>query len=434
MAACPGDEGEPLPPPEKLRALDEELIRQADECGAQPGYLAYRGAVLNALGRPAEAAVVLEEALLLDPRRAGAQIDYAEALAALGDRTSAVALIRDVLARPDLPPGLRPRMERRVSEIEAVSRFDALSAWSRLSSWAGSGWQGQGTLTLKLGHDTNLNSAPTHGSLTLTLPGGDSVLALADRFRPRAGSAALFEASGQLVRPAEGGAAVQVYGDARVRAVPSASDTDYVQLQAGGARSQPLSNGFALFNVGASQLSYGGSDLYHGLRVAASRDWQAGACRPSLGMEGESRSFPTAPELEGRFLGLRVGLACDIGPGRLNLQARSGQDAARTNRPGGNQRQTELRLLWSRPVGAGRLATDLGLYGQQDSSGYSPLLANGATRHVQRATLYVEYAYPISTNLSVLASLEGLGQHSNVELFDVSGRALYVGLRWGSGR
>ncbi len=169
-------------------------------------------------------------------------------------------------------------------------------------------------------------------------------------------------------------------------------------------------------------------------RAVASRDWQAGACRPSLGMEGESRSFPTAPELEGRFLGLRVGLACDVGPGRLNLLARSGQDAARASRPGGNQRQTELRLFWSRRVGAGQLVTDLGLYGQQDSNGYSPLLANGATRHVRRATLYVEYAYPISPNLSVLASLEGLGQHSNVELFDVSGRALYVGLRWGSGR
>ncbi|PZP49203.1 MAG: hypothetical protein DI596_15860, partial [Azospira oryzae] len=95
--ACPGDSGEPLPPAGELEALEQALASVASQCADHPGYLAYRGAVLNALGRPAEAALLLERALLLDPRRAGAQIDYAEALAALGERASAVALLRAVL-------------------------------------------------------------------------------------------------------------------------------------------------------------------------------------------------------------------------------------------------------------------------------------------------------------------------------------------------
>lgn len=434
LAVCPGDAGEPLPPPEKLQASEEDLERLTAECGSQPGYLAYRGAILNALGRPDAAAVLLEQALLLDPQRAGTQIDYAEALAALGDRASAVALLRDVLARPDVPPALRPQLERRLAAIDAQRRFDALAALTNLRTWAGTGWQGGGTLTAKLGRDTNLNSAPAHDSLTLTLPGGDGVLALADRFRPRAGSATLLEGNGQMVRPADGGAALQVYGDARMRVTPAASDTNYQQLQAGAARSQPLSGGFALFSIAASQLRYGGSALFRALRLVASRDWQTGGCRPSLGVEGESRSFPTAGELDGRFVGVRVGLSCSLGPDRLSVALRGGQDTAQADRPGGNQRQTDLRLLWSRPVGAGRLGADLSWYRQQDAGGYSPVLANGASRRINRTILYLEYAYPVSATWSVLATLEALGQRSNVELFDVTGRALYFGLRWTSGR
>jgi len=434
LAVCPGDAGEPLPPREKLQATEDELERLTAECGGQPGYLAYRGAILNALGRPDAAAVLLEQALLLDPQRAGTQIDYAEALAALGDRASAGALLRDVLARPDVPAALRPHLERRLDAINARRRLDALAALTNPRTWAGTGWQGAGTLTAKLGRDSNLNSAPAHDSLTLTLPGGDGVLALADRFRPRAGSATLLEANGQVVRPADGGAALQVYGDVRMRLTPTASDTNYQQLQAGAARSQPLSGGVALFSLGASQLRYGGNDLYRALRLAAGRDWQAGDCRPSLGLEGESRSFPTAPELEGRFFGARAGLSCRLGLDRMGLAVRSGQDVGRASRPGGNQRQTDLRLLWNRPIGAGQLGADLSWYRQQDASGYSPVLANGASRRLDRSALYLEYVYPVSASWSVLATLETLGQRSNVALFDVTGRALFFGLRWTSGR
>src|SRR3972149_4452029 len=86
----------------------------ASECGRHAGYLAYRGAVLNALGRHEQAALLLEQALLFDPARAGAQIDYAEALAALGDAASAAALLRDVAARPDVPAPLRPQLALRL--------------------------------------------------------------------------------------------------------------------------------------------------------------------------------------------------------------------------------------------------------------------------------------------------------------------------------
>ncbi len=431
-SACPGDAGEPLPSLDKLPALEQELARLAPQCSGQAGYLAYRGAALNALGRPAEAAPLLEQALLLDPLRAGAQIDYAETLAALGDTAAAAALLRDVLARPDVPASLRPHLERRLDAIDTRNRRAAQEDWwFGFRVWAGTDWQGRGSLTLRLGRENNLNSAPSPDALTLTLPSGDAVLLLADRFRARAGAAALVEASGQVAKALEGGAALQFHGEARLRASPSVSDTDYQQVQAVVARSQPFTAGDALFSLGATQLRYGGDDLYQTLRVAASRDWRFGICRPRLGLEGESRRYPVAPELEGRSLGVGAGLACSLGLDRLTLAVRGGRDAARrASRPGGDQRHADLRLAWARSLGSGRLQANLLWSRQQDASGYSPLLENGATRRIDRLSLRLEYAYPVAPGWAFLVSLDGMAQRSNLPLFDLSGRAFYLGVRW----
>ncbi len=430
VRACPGDADERLPPPDQLATLEQALAQRAAECGSHAGYLAYHGAVLNALGRPAEAAVLLEHALLLDPQRAGAQIDYAQALAALGDRASATTLLRDVLARPDVPGALRAPLERRLDAIDVLRRQDARAGFSTLREWAGTGWQRAGSLTFKLGRDSNLNSAPSHSALTLTLPEGDAVLLLADRFRPRAGGAALVEASGQLIRPMAGGAALQFYGEARLRDSPSASATNYQQLQAGGAWSQPLASGFALFGAGASELVYGGDALYRAVRFSASRDWQANHCRPSLGVEGEWRRYPVVRELDSRYSGLSGGATCNFGSDRLALRVRGGQDTAQADRPGGDQSQADVRLVWGRPLAGGRLGADLLWYHQRDSIGYSPLLENGATRRLDRASAYLEYAYPVAAGWSAVASVESLVQRSNLALFDLSGRAFYLGVRW----
>lgn len=439
IAGCPGDAGEALPPREKLAVLEQKLLSLSAECGGRAGYLAYRGAVLNALGRPAEAALLLEQAILIEPQRAGAQIDYAEALAALGDGTSAAALLREVLARPDVPASIRPQLERRLNAIDLLQRPDPLAALAGPASFgplasAGTGWQGSGTVTFKLGKDSNLNSAPARDALTLTLPGGDAVLVLADRFRPRSAAAARVEASGQMVRQVQGGAALQLYGDARLRDSPSASETDYGQVQAGGAWSEPLAGGEAIFSAGATRLRYGGAELYRALRLSASRHWLAGDCRPNLAVESEWRRYPAAQELEGRFFGVSAGVACSIGLDRLTLALRGGRDAAQDSRPGGDQRQTDARLAWSRPLAGGRIGVDLLWYHQQDAVGYSPLLANGASRRLNRASLYLEYAYPIAPGWSLLASFEDLLQRSRLDLFDISGRAVFLGVRWSSGR
>jgi tetratricopeptide (TPR) repeat protein len=430
-AACPGDAGEPLPPREKLPALEQELARLAPQCSEQPGYLAYRGAVLNALGRPAEAAALLERALLLDPNRAGAEVDYAESLAALGDTAGAAALLRDLLARPDVPPALRPRLEQRLSAAEALQRFDWLSG---LRAIAESGWHRAGSVTLRLGNDSNLNSAPSRDALTLTLPGGEAVLLLSDRFRARSGAAGLLEATGQLARPVGQEGVFHLYGEARARVSPSASDTDYQQAQIVTAWSQRLDSGEALFSLAGTHLRYGGDDLYDAVRLSAGRDWSRSPCNPRLGAELEWRRYPTASELDGNFVGATTGLGCNLGLDRLTLALRLGKDFARTDRPGGDQRQQDVRIAWLRPLGKGSLVADMLYTHQRDASGFSPILENNAARRLERFSLHLEYAHPFAPGWSALASVDTTLQRSNIDLFDLSGRAFYVGVRWQSQR
>src|SRR5699024_9811512 len=142
--------------------------------------LAYRGAVLNGLGKYVEAASLLEGALLLEPDLAGAQIDYAEALAGVGEPSAATSLLRGVLARPDVPPETRAYIVRRLNALDIVQRFDALVGLRSV----GEDWHGVASVTVKGGYDTNLNSAPSRSTLGLTLPGGDEIVfALADSVR-----------------------------------------------------------------------------------------------------------------------------------------------------------------------------------------------------------------------------------------------------------
>jgi hypothetical protein len=76
------------------------------------------------------------------------------------------------------------------------------------------------------------------------------------------------------------------------------------------------------------------------------------------------------------------------------------------------------------------MLADLLLAHQRDSTGYSPLLKDNATRNLYRANLYLEYVYPLSTSWALVGSLEGSLQRSNLPLFDVSGQAVYLGVRW----
>jgi tetratricopeptide (TPR) repeat protein len=86
-------------------------------CQTDAEFLAQLGFLLIAQGRYTDALDHLERALMLNPGLKGAQIDYAVALAGIGDYASALTLVQDLLADPALPSGLVPVLQRQIENL-----------------------------------------------------------------------------------------------------------------------------------------------------------------------------------------------------------------------------------------------------------------------------------------------------------------------------
>lgn len=414
-AVCPQGHGQRLPDSlAGLQALSQSLENQQSACAKDAGFLAWQGAVFNAMGLHQQAADRLELALLMRPDFLGAKIDYAVAIAALGDRKAARQLFDDLLAQTDLPAPLRPLMTQ------------------QRQTWDVSDWQWRGGVAFRVGRDSNLNSAPSASEITLTVPGGQFSLPLADDFQVKSGMVALFDFYGEGARPLDQGATLHVYGSLRQRLSPSEDNSQYRQMDAGVTLQTPVDSARRHFySVETGLLSNRDTALYQSLRLSAQREWQDWACLPRLGGELEWRRYPDTPELDGHFVGVGLNLACQIAAHPLSVALRLGRDVAvSASRPGGDQWRMDARAGTVLPWRGGRLEADVFLNHQRDDTGYSELIENNRARRYTRLGLRLEYSHPLpESEWEALANLESSRQWSNLSLFSNQGTALYLGLR-----
>lgn len=412
-AACPGNQGEPLPETGERRAILAELIQAGPRCNDDALYLAYRGALLLSLGEVEEAAAFLERALMLSPDLGGAQLDYAQALARQGDARSASALMDQILAREDLPPVLRPGL------VEQLAQLDLASSW-----------RGAAVLTWRSGYDSNLSGAPARDRLTLTLPDGDVLLTLNDKAREKAGAAQMLEGITQWQHPLSRGARLLLRAEWRLRDAAGQA-ADYQQLDlSSGAVFPVFSAGNLHLTAATGNFRYAQQNLSQTKRLGVARDWLGLACLPRLGLEFELRDYPTSPLLDSRFLGASSSLQCPLGGAHTSLTLRYGEDhPEQSSRPGGSQRRLDTRLGYARPWRSGRLESEFAVTWLRDSQGYSPLLEHNAQREQMRAYARIEYSRPISTDWEALVTGELAYQRSNLALFEQRGTVVWFGLR-----
>ena len=168
-------------------------------------------------------------------------------------------------------------------------------------------------------------------------------------------------------------------------------------------------------------------------------------CRPSAGIEWESRQFPSSGNLNGKYVGLVAAAVCNfvslenvetagvMAQQVLNLQLRTGTDqASAPDRAGGNFKRTELRASLEKNLGAFKLSGEYGFSRQVDASGYSPLLADNLIRKINRPSLRAEVSRPLGMWRQVdwFVSAEINVQHSNLDAFRSRQDAYYAGMRW----
>lgn len=392
------------------------LAQYKDRCQDDPFFLAWHGAILSQLGRFNEAVAQLERALLLGPELVGAHIDYAEALAASGDRAAARQLLREVETRPDIPPAAADR-------VRQVLRL--------INGYMNGFLQETGlTATVRAGYDSNLNRATRLDTLSLTLPTGDLVLPLDAASRARAGAGHLLDLEGYWTRAGQSGKVVRAAAELHHREAAGA-DLDYTQVDLsvtldGVASLAAYPIGFA---AAAGNLHYGGEEIYRYLRGGVQLARPAGACRNLLGADLEVRRYVQDDDAGYRALVAKSSWVC----GRerpLVMQTTLGREIGEENRAGGSAWLLGARLAQVHPLGPGQLEAEFRYAGRRDDDPYSSLLHNGAALRAHAFSFRLEYRYPLGRHWHALADVEAMRQVSNIDLFTLDNVAGHLGVRW----
>ncbi len=400
--------------PASQSALAAQLAPLMSQCLQSAEFFALLGAAQMESGDLTTALESLERALLLDPGNGAAQIDYAQALYQQGQLFSALDLNRQILARTDLPP-----------EIEALVR-------QRDQLWQARTRQTAFQLDALVGYDNNLNGAPDPSQIELTLSGEPIILTLNPEF----------QAIGGRYLNLRGGATYQQLGpghrhnarvDVRGR-VSQDSGSDLLQLQSRYEFFRPRRSSGLLASVAAGQLFFGGNALY-AASEALLRYTRPGphACGRRFDLTLQHQHFHGQRNLNSLEARLAAGLECQVAVAGvasvLDLElGLLSNTALSSGRPGGHRRGWQVNADWQWPVPHGIFRSQLNYTRLQDQAGYSPLLANGVDRWLERSYLLMQYQRPVQPGMTFLASFYHQYQRSNVALFDTLDSSLEFGL------
>ena len=464
------------PSPETILGASLEVLASwADACDDNALYHAHRGSQLLALGQTEAAANALEKALLLNPELAGAQLDFAQALAQIGLKGSARAILSGVLQRPDIQPQLKAQLSGATapSSSNAASVSMASKSPSSLSPWSFS------TLAqTAYGRESNLNGATYTDALTLYLSNGPVILSLSDNAKPQPGMAFKTTLAAQVVYKAAGSQELSINAALGSRVGASSADKSHganSQTAEGSLRySLPMLAGDAsgVWQLGASASDFklstasanqstnqtGNQSSYQntyqtayqdrGLQLKYAWDSLGARCKWSPALGNVEQQFPQSTSLNGTYRFARVELLCSdsrqgqltpgLGQQETHIAFGGGQDTAQTSsRPGGNRSRLDLlvrheQLLTLGVFSAnlsGQLTAWLRAASSRDSLPYSELLGDLKSRTI-RQDMGLAFWWPIAQNWSTGLNLEATSQRSNNVLFNLKNSTVYLGLRW----
>lgn len=403
QADCPDS----LPPEAgELKAYLRVLDRHAARCQQHAGYLALRGAVLLELGRVEAAVSELERALLLEPSHLGAQLDYARALAALGQVSAARELAAALAERADAPPAARAFLADFLTPPPAA-------------------WQREAAFELRAGYDDNLNRAPRLTSLTLTLPTGELTLPLDARERSQGGAFAEAQAKLQA-RRAQPTAAQELMLRLITRAGRNAH-ADLQQLDLLGLWRWGGELGDWGAQAAAGLTRWQGNTLRQYLRLGLLHaPAQANGDKPWFALALEARSHPQAPALDHRAAQAaltghtRTGINWQLAAEREFDAARTGGEATRL--VGRAFLRHALTPRW-------RLEAEAQLAHRREDGPYSPLIQGGARLTTTTAFVQLTAWRPLDRDWQAGLGLEYERQQSSLPLFDLERRAVFAGIR-----
>ncbi len=464
ILAFPGTTGASCPPASVwsqsgLQSL-APLIKACEEVAL---FQAHYGSLLLGEGQVEAAAVALEKALLLEPNLPGAQLDYAQALALIGLKGSARAILSQVLQRSDMPPELKAQLEMGKQEPQSSGNGQGLQDVAPQqgrapiqSIAAAAPWQWSALAQTAYGHESNLNSATFTDSLTLMLSNGPVTIALADSARPVAGPAVKTLLAVQAAkRVGEGplalgeltfSGAVASKNALHSSPVTAAKTESNQTAEASLKYSLPMIAGAA---SGQWQLALGGTHFWlanasayqdSGLSLKFNWDSLGSNCKAAPSIGQTHQRFPLSESLNGNYRFARMEIGCREMHQESALVLGGGYDSALSpTRPGGSKHRQEVLLrhestlpaslkLWP-ALANGQLGAWLRYTKTADTQIYSELLGDLKTS-THKADWGLGYWVPVAKRWRAGINLEATSQKSNNTLFNLKNSSIYAGIRW----
>ena len=437
-AECPQAAFRVLVPPsvDQLVADLDVLDAMAEFCDSRHDFHAQRGALLLQLQRFGEAAVALEKALLINPELAGAQLDYAQALAALGQRAEAIDLLEQVATRPDIEDSLRDWLRR---EIELAVQAERLQPGQRESTGSvdvDSPFRLSGVLQSGIGRESNLTGASHSRELTLYLINGPVLVPLSDSQAPIAGLAQRSTAALQATARA-GLAEVQIGGLVQARrALNEPIPTQQfarMELQA----AYPIGSHRVFVSLSEQTLEqgtlYAAKDQKYNLGYLFSL--YPSGCQPKLSVSRSALSYPLTPSMDGSYRVLRGDVVCSLW-GELRLSGGIGLDEPKQpGRPGGTRKSYDLQARHLAQFNTPLFATPLKAVSWVrfartiDREIFSELLAQQPTDTL-RFDAGFGISLPLTQRWELNAEFETNSQQSSNPLLTLKSKSVYLILRW----
>jgi hypothetical protein len=364
-----------------------------------------------AADQPGLAREALERVVSARPRFAGAWLDLALATYRSGDIAAALEHLEYLRSQFALPPALAAQVDY----------------WSRLwenpqHAIAPRGWQGE--VLFGVGYDSNVNGGLSSSRMLLSIPGGPSLFDVDGAYLPRADRFMLLNITSWGPAQAVGAGRLNPVLLLGAKQLMQEADFSSLDIQPGLVYQQPAAGeGSWQLSLFAQHASLGGNALYNGVYAAAQRAHPWNTCNWTGGVEYETRQHLRVSNLGGEIFSLSGGLGCLLfGDANLSATLKTGYEQAHGDRPGGDNRRTQLHLRYDHPFNATqRLQAYWQIWRINDQEGYSPILENNAIRRVQRQTFGISLRQAVSREWELRLNYDVFQQRANLPLFEQKG-------------
>ncbi len=366
---------------------------------SSPEELVKHGQALNHQSRFAEAAELLEQALMINPSVRGGKAAYQAALnGLLGDEGSTG------------------------------------------SNWAikpTKKWLVSKQINIKVGASSNLNSAPSNSVIPLTIGGETIKLKLAADETEKAGQAIDLSLSIAARKQINKKEFAVLSAQLQQKKATQTGFTSYQWGQLAATWGRNLASKHQIIGgISIDVLNYQQQKPYYIVQGALRhRFLQWHQCSQQYGVDVQRQGQQNNKALDGRFAGAVSSISCHQKNAVYTAQVSAGKDWAVGSRLGGDQKIKKVQFQYDLRLSNNsndKLKAMLSYYEQKDKKGYNSLLNNGSRRKVQRVNALLEYQKPLKiagNDWVGYINIRRVTQHSNIALFETNTKELWLGLK-----